>query len=116
MSDRQRESLLMELQAMIRIRSPHTVNVYGAMTGREDRVVLVMELLTGGNLQSMLKHSEEVLPESQARRLIADVCVGMAFLHSRGTVHGDVKSANVLLDGEGRAKVKRTYHSVLKIL
>ena len=35
-SNRQRASLLLELQAMIRIRSPYTVNVYGAMTGRTE--------------------------------------------------------------------------------
>lgn len=110
-SNRQRADILLELQAMIRIRSPYTVNVFGAMTARKDRIVLVMELLTGGNLRSLLKHSEELLPEAQARRLIGDVCAAMAFLHSRDTVHGDIKSANVLLDGEGRAKVRRAYVS-----
>ena len=65
-----------------------------------------MELLTGGNLQSLLKYSDERLPEAQARRFIGDVCAGMAFLHGRDTIHGDMKSANILLDGEGRAKVR----------
>lgn len=105
-ANHQRVSLLLELQAMIRLRSPYTVNVYGAITSRRDRLVLVMELLTGGDLRSFLKNSEERLPEAQARRLIADVCAGMSFLHSRNAVHGDIKSANVLLDGEGRAKVR----------
>ncbi|CAM9406355.1 unnamed protein product [Ascophyllum nodosum] len=34
-----------------------------------------------------------------------DICFGMAFLHSRGAIHGDVKSANVLFDGSGTAKI-----------
>ena len=91
---------------MIRLRSPYTVNVYGAITSQKDRLILVMELLTGGDLRSFLRNSEARLPEVQARRLITDVCAGMAFLHSKNAVHGDIKSANVLLDGEGRGKVR----------
>lgn len=83
------------------------MNVYGAITSRTDRIVLVMELLTGGDLGSLLRHSEEQLPEAQARRIIEDVCAGMAFLHSKDVIHGDLKSANVLLDGEGRVKLRQ---------
>ncbi|CAM9404226.1 unnamed protein product [Ectocarpus sp. 12 AP-2014] len=98
------KAFLRELDAMIRLRNPHTVNVYGAITSLPDRLVLVMELLAGGDLRAMLKNSEQPLPEDKCRQIIQDVCAGMAFLHSKATVHGDLKSANVLLDGLGRAK------------
>ncbi|CAM9940311.1 unnamed protein product, partial [Ectocarpus sp. 13 AM-2016] len=88
---------------MIRLRSLHTVNVYGAMTSLPNRLVLVMELLAGGDLRSVLKRAEHPLPEAQCRQII-EVCAGMAFLHSKATVHGDLKSSNILLDGRGRAK------------
>lgn len=94
----------------MRLRSPHTVNVYGAITSRKDRLVLVMELLSGGDLRAFLKQSEQPLPAERARRIISDICAGMAFLHSHGAVHGDLKSANVLLDGAGRAKVRRAFN------
>ncbi|CBN75056.1 Transmembrane receptor kinase [Ectocarpus siliculosus] len=103
--DSQRRAFLRELDAMIRLRSPHTVNVYGAVTSLPDRMVLVMELLSGGDLRTLLRNSEQPLPEEQSRRIIGDICAGMAFLHSKDTVHGDLKSANVLLDGSGRAKI-----------
>ena len=90
---------------MIRLRSPHTVNVFGAITSREDRLVLVMELLPGGDLHALLKGAAEPLSEERARQLIGDICAGMYFLHQKETVHGDLKSPNVLLDGDGRAKV-----------
>ncbi|CAM9326458.1 unnamed protein product, partial [Ectocarpus sp. 8 AP-2014] len=99
-----RKAFLRELDAMIRLRSPHTVNVYGAITSLPDGLVMVMELLAGGDLRAMLKNSEQPLPEDKCRQIIQDVCAGMAFLHSKSTVHGDLKSANVLLDGRGRAK------------
>ncbi|CAM9474613.1 unnamed protein product [Laminaria digitata] len=103
----QRRAFLRELDAMIRLRSPHTVNVYGAVTSLPDRMVLVMELLAGGDLRTLLKNSNKQppLPEERSRRIIRDICAGMAFLHSKDCVHGDLKSANVLLDGAGRAKI-----------
>lgn len=102
----QRKAFLRELHAMIRLRSPHTVNVYGAITSSEDRLVLVMELLVGGDLRMFLKRSDDPLPADRSRRLVRDICAGLAFLHSKDTIHGDLKSANVLLDGSGRAKVR----------
>lgn len=94
---------------MMRLRSPYTVCVYGAITSRKYRLVLVMELLSGGDLRAFLKKSDEPLPTERARRIISDVCEGAAFLHSCGAVHGDLKSANVLLCGAGRVKVRREY-------
>ncbi|CAN0513117.1 unnamed protein product, partial [Ectocarpus sp. 8 AP-2014] len=64
---------------MIRLRSPHTVNIYGAITSRKDSLVLVMELLVGGDLHALLKRSEGPLPVEHARRIIRDVCEGLAF-------------------------------------
>ncbi|CAN0427145.1 unnamed protein product, partial [Hapterophycus canaliculatus] len=101
----QRRAFLRELESMIRLRSPNTVNVYGAVTSLPHRMVLVMELLVGGDLLTLLRKSTEPLPEEQSRRIIRDICTGMAFLHGKNTVHGDLKSANVLLDGDSRAKV-----------
>ena len=95
---------------MIRLRSPHTVNVYGAITSRKDCLVLVMELLPGGDLLSLLKASVEPLEESRGRQIIGDICAGMSFLHHKETIHGDLKSPNVLFDGTGRAKVKPHLH------
>ncbi|CAN0192791.1 unnamed protein product [Ectocarpus sp. 6 AP-2014] len=98
-------AFLRELEAMIRLRSLNTVNVYGAVTSLPDRMVLVMELLAGGDLLTLLRKSKKALPGQQSRRIIRDICTGMAFLHGKNTVHGDLKSANVLLDGDGRAKI-----------
>lgn len=92
---------------MIRLRSPHTVHVYGAVTSRKDHLILVMELLPGGDLHALLQSAANPLSKDVARRIISDICTGMAFLHSKATVHGDLKSANVLFDGVGRAKVPK---------
>ena len=104
--EHQRKGFLRELEAMIRLRSPYTVDVYGAVTSLPDRLILVMELLAGGDLRTLLKNSEEPLSVEKCRQIVGDICAGMNFLHGKKTVHGDLKSANVLLDGAGRAKVR----------
>ena len=105
----QRKAFLLEPEAMIRLRSPYTVNVYGAVTVMHDRLVLVMELLSGGDLGTLLSNCDHPLPKQKSCQIIGDICAGMASLHSKEFVHGDLKSANVLLDGAGRAKVRDWY-------
>lgn len=102
---KQRRLFLQELQMMHRLRTAHTVNIYGAITSDKYQLVLVMELLVGGSLKKLLHGSAEPLSKTQKRRIIEDICSGMMFLHGKSTVHGDLKSANVMLDGDGRAKV-----------
>ncbi|CAN0462475.1 unnamed protein product, partial [Ascophyllum nodosum] len=101
----QRKIFFRELQAMTRLKSPHTVQLFGAMTSRKDRFVLVMELMPGGDLRTLLRQTRERLPEVRERRIMKYICSGMAFLHNRGVIHGDLKSANVLFDSAGTAKV-----------
>ena len=103
--DKQRKAFMRELEAMKRLRGPHTVHIYGAITSSKSRLVLVMELLPGGDLRYKLRKAREPLDRAVLRGIVKDVCSGMAFLHSRKTVHGDLKSANVLFDAAGRAKV-----------
>ena len=64
-----------------------------------------MELLVGGNLGTFLKKANGSLVDNRARQILSDVCTGMAFLHGKEVIHGDLKSPNILLDGAGRAKV-----------
>lgn len=104
--DRQRKAFMRELEAMKRLRGPHTVHIYGAITSSKSRLVLVMELLPGGDLRYKLRKAREPLGRGVLRGIVRDVCSGMAFLHSKKTVHGDLKSANVLFDAAGRAKVR----------
>lgn len=100
-----RKAFWRELQAMIRLRSPQTVNVYGAVTSRQGCYILVMELLPGGDLRGLLKNAAGPLTEVHSGQIVRDICAGMSFLHRKETIHGDLKSPNVLFDGAGRAKV-----------
>lgn len=83
------------------------VHVYGAVTSRRDRLVLVMELIPGGDSRAFLKGAQAAIPERNIRHIVGEVCPGMTFLDDKLTVHGDLKSSNVLFDECGRANVSR---------
>ncbi|SNY25612.1 serine/threonine-protein kinase [Paractinoplanes atraurantiacus] len=61
---------------------------------------LVMELVTGGTLNTRLK-DHGALPWPAAARLCADIAAALASAHDHGLVHHDVKPGNVMLSPTG---------------
>ncbi len=56
-----------------------------------------MEHLAGGTVADAMRHRHVALEE--ARRWIAEAATALDYAHEQGVVHGDVKPANMLLDG-----------------
>lgn len=62
------------------------------------------DLVTGGDLrqyQSKLK----VLKEDETRFIIANVLIGLEYMHSQGVIHRDIKPENLLLDEKGYVRI-----------
>ena len=88
-----------EGRAMARLDHPYIVAVHdlGRSLGHS---YIVMEFVDGKPLSRLLP-----LPLRQALELADQVCQALAYAHSRGVVHCDVKPQNILVDAAGRAKV-----------
>lgn len=65
---------------------------------------LVMELVEGEDLKARIRR-DGPLPPPEAARICAQVARALEHAHRSGIVHRDIKSQNVLLDREGRAKL-----------
>lgn len=91
-----------EAETMIRLHHPRVVQLYCVCL--ENPFVLVMELMPGGSLTDLL-HSQEQLSWDERIRIGTDIASGLAYLHRQGIVHCYLKSLNVLLDKERRAKL-----------
>lgn len=66
---------------------------------------LVVELASGGSLQQYLYSASDPLAHALQTAFLYDVARGMAFLHVKGILHRDLKSANVLMFASGRLKL-----------
>ena len=66
---------------------------------------LVLELVEGGSLGALLHERKERLAEAEMLQILHDVATGLECVHAHKQVHLDVKSDNVLLTRQLRAKL-----------
>lgn len=85
--------------------SPHVVSCYGTYTSNSQFHIL-LEFVPGGSLFDRIKsHTEGRLDEHHIRLYARDILLGLSDLHSNSISHGDIKSQNVLIGSDGRAKL-----------
>mmetsp|Transcript_124051 Transcript_124051/g.356167 ORF Transcript_124051/g.356167 Transcript_124051/m.356167 type:complete len:638 (-) Transcript_124051:66-1979(-) len=97
--------VVFEVEALVRLDHPNIEKFYEYF--EDDRVIcLVTELVTGGNIGEL--DPTENSPE-EIRLLFQDVVAAVAYCHSEGVVHRDLKFENCLLtekDGRHRRTAK----------
>jgi mitogen-activated protein kinase kinase kinase 17/18 len=87
------------------LRSPHVVRCVGGGEGADGSYQVFLEYAPGGSVADAVARGGGALEERAIRALAADVLRGLAYLHGRSVVHGDVKARNVLLGADGRARL-----------
>jgi len=92
-----------EARSVAQLSHPNIVTVIDRGE-QDDRQYIVFEYCDGENLKSLLER-EGPLPEREAIGLALQIARALGFAHAQGLVHRDVKPQNVLLNGDGRAKV-----------
>jgi serine/threonine protein kinase/multidrug transporter EmrE-like cation transporter len=83
-----------EARATAALSSPHTIRLFDFGTTSEGAFYYVMELLSGRDLESLVREFGP-LPAERAVYLLRQVCHSLADAHARGLVHRDIKPANI---------------------
>jgi eukaryotic-like serine/threonine-protein kinase len=92
-----------EARSVAQLSHPNIVTVIDRGEDR-GRQFIVFEYIDGENLKQLVVRRGR-LAVREALELAIQVARGLAFAHESGIVHRDVKPQNVLLNGDGQAKV-----------
>ena len=86
-----------EIQLAAQLQHPHIVPLLSAGES-EGLPYFIMPFVAGESLRARVMRSGE-LPIAEAVRILRDVVSALAYAHSLGVVHRDIKPDNVLLSG-----------------
>ncbi len=92
-----------EARAVAALSHPNIVTVIDRGE-HEGRQFIVFEYVEGENLKQLIQRRGPA-PVATSLELAMQIARGLSFAHQQGLVHRDVKPQNVLLNGDGRAKV-----------
>lgn len=69
-----------------------------AMSENNVRYAIVMELMSGKNLDEICKNGG-IFDDKQLKQCIGNISCALAYLKSKGIIHRDIKPANIIYDG-----------------
>jgi tRNA A-37 threonylcarbamoyl transferase component Bud32 len=95
-----------EILILSKLDHPNVMKFYGASVTLPN-ICIVCELLEKGSFDDLLHTSKKPMGMKLRMKICLDAARGLHYLHSRAPVviHRDIKSGNVLLDGQWNAKL-----------
>ncbi|HEY6878702.1 MAG TPA: protein kinase, partial [Polyangiales bacterium] len=91
-----RERFRREAEALARLRSRNTIELFDYGVADDGTFFLVMELLDGVDFESLVqKYGPQ--PPARVVHLLIQVCNSLAEAHAAGLVHRDIKPANLFI-------------------
>jgi serine/threonine-protein kinase len=98
-----RRRLEREFRALRSLRHPNVVRVRDLHIA-DDEAALTLDYVPGRSLAERLAGGERI-PPTEAVAFASDVAAALSAAHDAGIVHRDVKPGNVLLTGDGHARL-----------
>lgn len=96
------KNLLDEARATAKQEHPARVTVYEVGRFR-DLPYVVLEYVDGTPFDKLM--ADGPLEPAQAVAYVGQLCEGLREAHAHGTVHGDIKPSNLMLDRHGRVRI-----------
>ncbi|TQV98100.1 serine/threonine-protein kinase pak1/shk1 [Cordyceps javanica] len=97
-----KDLIINEIIVMKESSHPNIVNFIDSfLTGGE--LWVIMEFMEGGSLTDVVTFN--IMTEGQIASVCRETLKGLQHLHSKGVIHRDIKSDNILLSSEGNIKL-----------
>lgn len=90
-----------EIDIMMKVNHPNVLRLLD-LYETDEEVVMVIELVTGGELFYKIV-DRGAYSEADAAGIVRQLMTGIAYLHSQGIAHRDLKPENILCEGEDDA-------------
>ncbi|XP_068604612.1 receptor-interacting serine/threonine-protein kinase 2 [Brachionichthys hirsutus] len=106
--ERERSCLLKEAEVLHKARFNYIIQIFG-ICNEPEFFCIVTEFMSNGSLDLLL-HEKELYPELAwplRLRILYEIALGVNFLHNMSPplLHHDLKTQNILLDGEFHVKI-----------
>ncbi|KAI5539558.1 protein kinase protein [Trichomonas vaginalis G3] len=98
-----RRSLRTEITTLSTLSHPSILKLLGYTL--KSPFCLIIELLQNGSLADFLKNRPNELTPTDKTLITIDVARGMHYIHEKMLIHRDLKSFNILLDSNKRARI-----------
>ncbi|KAI5103845.1 receptor-interacting serine/threonine-protein kinase 2, partial [Silurus meridionalis] len=106
--ERERNCLLKEAEVLHKARFNHIIQIFG-VCNEPEFFCIVTEFMTNGSLDELLheKNMYPVVAWPLRLRVLYEIALGVNFLHNMTPplLHHDLKTQNILLDGEYHVKI-----------
>ena len=93
------ERFLQEARIAARLQHPNIIVVHDIQRS-EELIFFVMSMISGGALDELLRRPDPI-PIDQLQWILANATRALAYAHSEGIIHRDVKPANIMVNMKG---------------
>ena len=98
------DDLVIEIEVLSRCHHPNIVGYFGCWR-KKDELFIAMEYCDGGSTADIYETLDSGLAEEEIKVICRESLKGLAYMHSLGFLHRDIKGANILVKRDGSVKL-----------
>ncbi|KAK4741812.1 hypothetical protein SAY87_025400 [Trapa incisa] len=98
------KQLEQEIKVLSHLKHPNIVQYYGSEI-IDNHFYIYLEYVHPGSINKYVREHCGAITESVVRSFTRHILSGLAYLHSKKTIHRDIKGANLLVDASGVVKL-----------
>uniref|UniRef100_A0A7E4UQS0 Protein kinase domain-containing protein n=1 Tax=Panagrellus redivivus TaxID=6233 RepID=A0A7E4UQS0_PANRE len=95
-----------EVSFMTRMHHKCIAQIYDAFAISNNEVVLIMEMVQGGELFDRVVEENYVLTETAVALIVYQICEAMQYIHSHNIIHLDLKPENIMCVSQTGNQIK----------